>query len=99
MRRVGSAHSCTHRQRPPYPQEPSGSCTWCFFDDVRHARDMLEEALERLPEPARLERGRIVKPVDAVFLRRALPVPFTHRRRWRTECWWCRRLADRSEWG
>ncbi|MFD3328415.1 hypothetical protein [Streptomyces sp. NPDC058701] len=60
---------------------------------------MLEEVLERLPERARAELGRLVKPVDAAFLCRTLPDPFVHRRQWRTPFWWYRRLADRSEWG
>ncbi|WP_326841698.1 hypothetical protein OHB33_06665 [Streptomyces sp. NBC_01558] len=86
-------------RRPLYPQESSCSCTWCSFDDVRHARDVLEEVLERLPEPARSELGRLVKPLDVVFSRRTLPDPFAHRRPWRTQFWWYRRLAERSEWG
>ncbi|MEV8096882.1 hypothetical protein [Kitasatospora sp. NPDC085879] len=86
-------------RRPLYPQESHCSCTWCSFDDVRHARDVLEEVQERLPAQARSELARLVKPLDAVFLRRTLPDPFAHRRQWRTEFWWYRRLADRSEWG
>ncbi|MEV7507075.1 hypothetical protein AB0O57_03830 [Streptomyces sp. NPDC091201] len=86
-------------RRPLYPREAFCSCTGCSFDDVRHARDMLEEVLERLPDRARAELGRLVKPMDAVFLRRTLPDPFAHRRPWRTEFWWYRRLVERSEWG
>lgn len=86
-------------RRPLYPRESYCSCTWCSFDDVRYARDVLEEVLERLPERARAELGRLVKPMDAVFLRRTLPDPFVHRRQWRTQFWWYRRLAERSEWG
>ncbi|MFJ4190584.1 hypothetical protein [Kitasatospora sp. NPDC089509] len=84
---------------PLYPQEAVCSCSGCSFDDVRHARDVLEEVLERLPERARAELGRLVKPLDAVFLRRTLPDPFAHRRQWRTRFWWYRRLADRLPWG
>ncbi|MBP2341811.1 hypothetical protein JOF58_000671 [Streptomyces cinnamonensis] len=82
-------------RRPLYPRESFCSCTWCSFDDVRHARDVLE----RLPERARAELGRLMRPMDAVFLRRTLPDPFVHRRQWRTGFWWYRRLVDRSEWG
>lgn len=85
--------------RPLYPQESYCSCTCCFFDDVRHAREVLEEVLERLPVRARAELGRLVNPLDAVFLRRTLPDPFTHRRQWRTQHWWYQRLAVRSVWG
>ncbi|MDY0813296.1 hypothetical protein [Kitasatospora purpeofusca] len=86
-------------RRPLYPQKSHCSCSGCSFDDVRHARDVLEEILERLPERARAELGRLVEPLDTAFLRRTLPDPFAHRRQWRTEFWWYRRLADRSEWG
>lgn len=86
-------------RRPLYPRESSCSCSGCSFEDVRHARDVLEEVLERLPGRARAELGRLVRPLDAVFLRRTLPDPFAHRRRWRTEFWWYRRLAEGSEWG
>ncbi|MFE4397771.1 MULTISPECIES: hypothetical protein [Streptomycetaceae] len=86
-------------RRPLYPQESHCPCPGCSFDDVRHARDVLEEALERLPERARAELGRLVKALDTVFLHRTLPDPFADRRQWRTEFWWYRRLADRSEWG
>ncbi|WP_420081660.1 hypothetical protein ACN6AT_31445 [Streptomyces sp. JL4002] len=60
---------------------------------------MPEEVLERLPDRARGELGRLVKPMDAVFQRRTLPDPFADRRPWRTEFWWYRRLVERSEWG
>ncbi|MER5197255.1 hypothetical protein ACWD3J_29345 [Streptomyces sp. NPDC002755] len=86
-------------RRPLYPRESFCSCPGCSFDDVRHARDVLEEVMERLPERARAELVRRVKLLDAVFLRRTLPDPFAHRREWRTQFWWYRRLADRSEWG
>ncbi|WP_405020257.1 hypothetical protein OHV05_28695 [Kitasatospora sp. NBC_00070] len=85
--------------RPLYPQAAFCSCTWCSFDDVRHARDVLEEALAQLPARARAELGRILKPLDAAFLRRTLPDPFAHRLQWRTEFWWYRRLSESSEWG
>ncbi|MFD7097526.1 hypothetical protein [Streptomyces xanthophaeus] len=60
---------------------------------------MLEEVLERLPERARAELGRLVTSLDAVFWHRTLPDPFAHHRQWRTHLWWYRRLADSSEWG
>ncbi len=86
-------------RRPLYPRESSCDCTWCSFDDVRHARDVLEEVLERLPERARGELARLVRRLDTEFLRRTLQDPFAHRRRWRIRFWWYRRLADRPGWG
>ncbi|MEU1285636.1 hypothetical protein [Kitasatospora sp. NPDC005856] len=43
---------------------------------------------------ARAELGRLVRPLDAALHDRTLPDPFAHRRGWRTEFWWYRRLAD-----
>ncbi|MFE1922193.1 hypothetical protein ACFW91_06440 [Streptomyces asoensis] len=85
--------------RPLYPREAFCGCPGCSFDDVRYARDVLEDILRRLPERTRAELDRLVRPLDAELLRRTLPDPFAHRRQWRTEYWWYRRLADRSEWG
>ncbi|MFJ1702499.1 hypothetical protein [Kitasatospora sp. NPDC088346] len=85
--------------RPLYPAEAACSCGCCSFDDVRHARDVLEEILRDLPPRARGELGRALRPLDAEFLRRTLPDPFTHRRAWRTEFWWYRRLARASASG
>ncbi|WP_316520732.1 hypothetical protein [Kitasatospora brasiliensis] len=82
-------------RRPLYPQEAECSCSGCSFDDVRHARDVLEEILPILPPRARAELVRVLRPLDAALLRRTLPDPFTHRRSWRTEFWWYRRLARR----
>ncbi|MFD4658670.1 hypothetical protein ACFWP2_23920 [Kitasatospora sp. NPDC058444] len=84
-------------RRPLYPQESMvTSCPGCAFDDVRHARDVLQEVLDRLPPRARAELARLVRPLDTALRDRTLPDPFAHRRQWRTEFWWYRRLADPS---
>ncbi|GJF30463.1 hypothetical protein KNE206_31630 [Kitasatospora sp. NE20-6] len=84
-------------RRPLYPREAPCSCPGCSFDDVRHARDVLDEILRELPVRARAELLRLLRPLDTTFRRRTLPDPFTHRRHWRTEFWWYRRLADPLE--
>nr|BFD90318.1 hypothetical protein KitaXyl93_16780 [Kitasatospora sp. Xyl93] len=80
-------------RRPLYPQDFACSCHGCSFVDVRHARDVLEEVLTRLPDRPRAELLQVLRPLDAAFLRRTLPDPFAHRRSWRKEFWWYRRLA------
>ncbi|MFD0355881.1 hypothetical protein ACFVHW_19415 [Streptomyces sp. NPDC127110] len=82
-------------RRPLYPQEAECSCSGCAFDDVRHARDVLEEVSQELRPRARAELLRLLRPLDATFFRRTLPDPFTHRRTRRVDFWWYRRLADR----
>ncbi|MEU9043022.1 MULTISPECIES: hypothetical protein [unclassified Kitasatospora] len=82
-------------RRPLYPQESMcPSCPGCAFDDVRHARDVLDAVLERLPPRPRTELARLVRPLDVALHRRTLPDPFAHRRPWRAEYWWHRRLGD-----
>jgi hypothetical protein len=80
-------------RRPLYPQDGECSCRGCSFDDVRHARDVLDEVLRQLPARARQELGRRVASLDAGYLRRTLPDPFADRRTWSSDLWWHRRLA------
>ncbi|MEV8455391.1 hypothetical protein AB0467_25840 [Streptomyces sp. NPDC052095] len=66
---------------------------------MRHARDVLDMVLRRLPDRPRVELGRHVASLDAVYLRRTLPDPFARHRQWRSDLWWRRRLADGEEGG
>jgi hypothetical protein len=75
-------------RRPLYPEPAECSCRDCSFDDVRHARDVLESVLTQLPPPARRELGRLIAPLDAAYRRRTLPDPFA-----RAGPWWHRRLT------
>ncbi|MFF3563694.1 hypothetical protein ACFYXS_26965 [Streptomyces sp. NPDC002574] len=84
-------------RRPRYPQEAECSCRGCSFDDVRHARDVLDEVLRQLPSRARAELVRRMASLDAGYLRRTLPDPFAGQRQWRPDLWWRRRLAGRWE--
>jgi hypothetical protein len=91
------AFSLSPGRRPRYPQDADCSCRGCSFDDVRHARDVLDEVLRELPARAREELRRRVAVVDAAYLRRTLPDPFADRRQWRSDLWWRRRLAGGRE--
>ncbi|MEU3463994.1 hypothetical protein ABZ721_29085 [Streptomyces sp. NPDC006733] len=62
--------------------------------DVANARDILEEALHRLPPAARAELGRLVAGLDAELRRRTLPDPYAWRRRPWPGAWWRGRLYD-----
>ncbi|MEW2297215.1 hypothetical protein ABZ719_31695 [Streptomyces sp. NPDC006743] len=84
-------------RRPLYPQDAECSCRGCSFDDVRHARDVLEEVLRHLPVRAREELRRRVACLDTAYLRRTLPDPFADQRRWGSGRWWRRRLAGGRE--
>ncbi|MEU3567608.1 hypothetical protein AB0E96_04125 [Kitasatospora sp. NPDC036755] len=84
-------------RRPRYPQGAHGSCRGCSFDDVRHARDVLDQLLRELPARAREEPGRRVAVPEAACLRRTPPDPFADRRQRRPDPWWRRRLADGRE--
>lgn len=86
-------------RRTLYPQDAHCSCRGCSFDDVRHARDVLDSVLQLLPCRARAELSRRVASLDAVYLRRTLPDPFADRRHWCSELWWQRRLAGGREGG
>jgi hypothetical protein len=78
--------------RPLYPRLAECWCTWHAFEDVRHARDVLDELLTRLPPRAAAELARLVRPLDTAYARRTLPDPFADRRPWHGDCWWYRRL-------
>lgn len=86
-------------RRPLYPQDTECSCRGCSFEDVRHARDVLELVLEQLPVRARADLERQVVSLDTEYLNRTLPDPFADRRQWRSDLWWRRRLAVRREPG
>lgn len=86
-------------RRPLYPQDAVCSCRGCSFDDVRHARDVLELVLEQLPVRARSELKRQVAALDTVYLKRTLSDPFADHRQWRSDLWWRRRLAGGREAG
>ncbi|GAA1093669.1 hypothetical protein GCM10009663_41560 [Kitasatospora arboriphila] len=84
-------------RRPLYPQDAECPCRGCSFDDVRHARDVLDEVVRELPGGAREELRRRVAVLDAAYLRRTLPDPFADRRQWRPDRWRRRRLAGGRE--
>ena len=84
-------------RRPRYPQDSECSCRGCSFDDVRHARDVLDETLSRLPPRPRAELAGLIADLDATYLRRTLPDPFAAERQWQADLWWRRRLAGGRE--
>ncbi|GAQ59028.1 hypothetical protein [Streptomyces acidiscabies] len=86
-------------RRPLYPQDAECSCRGHSFDDVRHARDVLDDVLRQLPVRARAELQRRVARLDEVYRARTLPDPFSDSRQWRPEVWWRRRLAGGGEGG
>jgi hypothetical protein len=73
---------------PLYPQLADCPCDGCSLDDVRVARDVLDEVLCRLPPRERVELRRLVSPLDGRYLALTLPDPFAH-----NGPWWHRRLA------
>lgn len=105
---VGSTHRALTRYReftagrgPLYPMPTECSCCHCMLQDsVVHARDVLEQVLERLPVRARAELGRVVRLLDIEFERRTLPNPFPWKPFWnnvdvgteRPDPWWYDRL-------
>ncbi|CAM5514972.1 hypothetical protein STENM223S_03177 [Streptomyces tendae] len=80
-------------RRPLYPQNAECSCRGCSFDDVRHARDVLEEVLRQLPPRPRAQMQSQVRALDAKYVERTLPDPFAADRQWRSDLWWRRRLV------
>ncbi|RSM86114.1 hypothetical protein DMH04_15220 [Kibdelosporangium aridum] len=76
------------RQWPLYPMPDVCSCPSCRLDDVRNARDVLEDALEQLPPRARAELRRRVMALDKEYRRRTLPDLWSDQ-----ETWWRRRLT------
>ncbi|MFF3764086.1 hypothetical protein ACFYYR_08370 [Streptomyces sp. NPDC001922] len=68
-----------------------GDCPCC---DPVGARDVLADALNRLPPSARRELRRVVARLDEEFLRRTLPDPrAAARSAWHAKAWWRQRLA------
>lgn len=87
---------------PSYPMPVECECSHCPFDSVVHARDVLEHVLERLPVRAKAELRRVVRRLDAEFLRRTLPDPFGRSHFWnrieygaQPDPWWYGRLPGR----
>lgn len=76
-------------RRPRDPRTAVCTCRHCSFDEVTHARDVLDRVLNLLPARARAELGRRVAPLDAAFRERTRPDPFADRR---SDAWWNRRL-------
>lgn len=98
----GATERALHRYRT-FVQTPGRSllyprtavcpaCPGCGLDDVRHARDVLDETLRLLPPRARSELGRAVRALDDRYRSRTLPDP-----RPQPGPWWHRRLADGAE--
>ncbi|MFH0516026.1 hypothetical protein ACHBTE_02470 [Streptomyces sp. M41] len=84
-------------RRPRFPREAGCSCRGCSLDDVRHARDVLEKVLRRLPPRPRAELARQVHVLDRRYAERTLPDPLAPHRPWRSNRWWWRRQADGPE--
>ncbi|MFC7330734.1 hypothetical protein [Marinactinospora rubrisoli] len=80
-------------RRPRYPMAADCSCRTCAMDDARHARDVLETVAQRLPPRPRAELRRLLRPLDARYLRCTLPDPALSRRIDPGERWWNRRIA------
>lgn len=83
--------------RPPgrrvlYPPDAREAYFHGSYDDVRYARDVLEDVLRQLPARPRGELRRRVASLDAVYRGRTLPDPFADRAGWPAEFWW-RRLS------
>lgn len=86
-------------RRHRYPQDSECGCRGCSFDDVRHARDVLESVLRQLPPRPRAELRDRVRALDAEYAVRTLPDPFARQRQWGAHRWWRRRLAGGREGG
>ncbi|MEV1065416.1 hypothetical protein [Streptomyces sp. NPDC050263] len=69
------------------------SCPGCGLDDVRYARDILDETLSRLPPRPRAELIGAVRALDRGYLLRTLPHPLLRP----PLPWWHRRLAEGAE--
>ncbi|WP_051896949.1 hypothetical protein [Kibdelosporangium aridum] len=76
------------RRWPLYPVPDDCPCPSCCLDDVRNARDVLEDALAQLPPRARAELRRRVMALDKEYRRRTLPDLWSDQ-----ESWWRRRLT------
>ncbi|GAA4919475.1 hypothetical protein LX16_4349 [Stackebrandtia albiflava] len=77
-----------------YPRPETCGAPTCALDDVRHARDLLEQALVRLPRPAGAELRRLLAPLDDAYLRITLPDPFARHGPYRNRAWWWHRLTQ-----
>ncbi|MFI5527495.1 hypothetical protein ACIA8O_02955 [Kitasatospora sp. NPDC051853] len=86
-------------RRPLYPELDDCGCPGCSLHDVRHARDVLDAVLERLPHRARAELIARIAPLDARYLARTLPDPFAYERQWYPQVWWRRRIAGGQRLG
>jgi hypothetical protein len=86
-------------RRPLYPRDARCPCRSCSLDDVRHARDVLDDIMRQLPTRARSELSRHVARLDSAYRTRTLPDPFARCRQWHPERWWRRRLSGGSESG
>ncbi|WP_017584242.1 hypothetical protein [Nocardiopsis valliformis] len=71
-----------------FPANAACLCPGCDLDDVRHARDLLEFVLRKLPKRAHSELHRHLAPLDELYLRRTLPNPFADL----DHPWWHRRF-------
>ncbi|MGW3402377.1 hypothetical protein [Streptomyces zhihengii] len=80
-----------------YPRHSVCGCPTCDVpDDVAVARDVLELVRLRLPPGARRELTALLAPLDEELERRTVPDPFAHRRPWRGDGWWHRRMYHES---
>ncbi|CAG7653150.1 conserved hypothetical protein [Actinacidiphila bryophytorum] len=80
------------RQPGRYLRLPWTECPCC---DTTDARDILEDALRRLPPAARAELGRVVARLDEEFLRRTLPDPRAASvSSWHAAAWWRKRIRE-----
>ena len=70
----------------------SAGCPIC---EDHEARDVLDEALRRLPPRARADLAGLVTPLDEEFLHRTLPDPLAHRDPWRASAWWRQRISQK----
>lgn len=67
-------------------------CPGCGLDDVRNARDVLDDALRLLPPRPRGELARTVRALDRRYMDRTLPDPRPQR-----APWWHHRLGEGAE--
>ncbi|WP_329217118.1 hypothetical protein OG352_14135 [Streptomyces sp. NBC_01485] len=76
-------------------------CPGCGLDDVRHARDVLDETLRLLPRRPRAELARTLSALDRRYLDRTLPDPRPHPATSAAPAtpapWWHRRLGEGAE--
>ncbi|WP_327034430.1 hypothetical protein [Micromonospora ureilytica] len=59
-------------------------------------RDVLDDAMRRLPAAARRELRRVVEPLDEEFRRKTLPDPrAAELSAWHAQAWWRQRIRER----